>query len=316
MSKILVTGGLGTVGLVLANELIKRGNDVWIMDMKHHSYEKYIRGDISSFMTMSRVFDEHEFDFVYNLAAEFGRWNGEDFYDTLWTSNAIGTKNIIRMQEKYKFKLIHFSSSEVYGDWDKTMQEDVMINNHIRQMNDYAISKWVNEMQIMNSADMFGTESVRIRLFNTYGPGEYYSSYRSVVCRFVYCAIMDLPYTVFLDHTRTSTYVSDMVNTIANISENFVPGEVYNIGGLDYHDIKDLSDLILKHAGKTDKLVTYKEAEPFTTRHKIVDCTRAVRDLKHEPKVMLDEGIEKTVKWMSDVYLKNRYDLGNLDLYL
>ena len=50
-------------------------------------------------------------------AAEFGRWNGEDFYETLWRTNAVGTKNVIRLQERLKFRLIHFSSSEVYGDW-------------------------------------------------------------------------------------------------------------------------------------------------------------------------------------------------------
>ena len=52
--------------------------------------------------------------------------------------------------------------------------------HEIKQMNDYAMSKWVNEMQVRNSAIQYGTESVVVRLFNTYGPGEYYSPYRSV----------------------------------------------------------------------------------------------------------------------------------------
>ncbi len=66
------------------------------------------------------------FDCVYHCAAEFGRWNGEDFYEQLWRTNAVGTKNIIRLQERLNFRLIHFSSSEVYGDWPELMVETVM----------------------------------------------------------------------------------------------------------------------------------------------------------------------------------------------
>ncbi len=76
-----------------------------------------------------------------------------------------------------------------------------------------------------------GTESVVVRLFNTYGPGEYYSPYRSVNCRFFYCALHNLPWVVFSGHLRTSTYLADTVRTLANIADSFRPGETYNIGG-------------------------------------------------------------------------------------
>ena len=315
MKKILVTGGLGTVGTVLVYELRKRGNEVWINDLPHYHDEKYLRGDVSSYNQMLEIFQNHKFDFVYHLGAEFGRWNGEDFYDKLWISNAIGTKNIIRLQEKFNFKLIFFSSSEVYGDYDGVMYESVMDEIPIKQMNDYAISKWVSEMQVINSKIMKNTESVRIRIFNTYGPGELYSNYRSVICLFTYRALNNMPYTVYLDHTRTSTYITDMANTIANISENFIPGEVYNIGGLDYHDIKTASDLILKYSGGNPDLVEYKESEDFTTKHKKVDCTKAIKDLNHNPKVDLEEGIKRTVNWMKDYYSKNSFE-NNLGRYL
>jgi len=306
--KILVTGGLGTVGHVLVKELRNRGNDVWICDLPHHHSDKYIRCDVGSFWQLQRIFENHTFDVVYHLAAEFGRWNGEDYYDTLWRSNAIGTKNIIRMQEQHRFKMIFFSSSEVYGDWDGVMTEDVMDKYEVRQLNDYAISKWVSEMQIMNSASMFGTETVRVRLFNTYGPGEYYSPYRSVICRFIYSALFDLPYTVYLNHHRTSTYVSDTCRTLATISERFKPGEVYNIGGDQYHDIKYLSDLILKCLGKRDTMVKYSEGEPFTTKDKKVDLSKAIRELSHTTTVSLEQGIPMTVDWMKSVYLHGDSD--------
>src|SRR6185437_8995802 len=217
MSKILVTGGLGTVGKVLAYTLRKRGHQVTVSGLEHNHEEGYIRCDVGSYMQLSRVFDKGEFDYVYNLAAEFGRWNGEDYYDRLWVSNVVGTKNMLRLQERHKFRLIHFSSSEVYGDYEGEMREDVMDKFEIRQLNDYALTKWVNEQQIMNSASMHGTQSVRVRLFNTYGPGEHYSTYRSVICLFIYAALHDRPYKVYLGHHRTSSYVTDTCDTLANI---------------------------------------------------------------------------------------------------
>jgi dTDP-glucose 4,6-dehydratase len=298
--KVLVTGGLGVVGTALVGKLRSRGHDVWICD--HHHHAQYIRCDVGSFMHVERLFEGRGFDLVYHLAAEFGRWNGEDYYDTLWRTNAVGTKNLIRMQEKHRFKMVFASSSEVYGDYAELMHESVMEEHGARQLNDYALSKWVNEMQILNSADVNGTETVRVRLFNTYGPGEYYSPYRSVICRFIYCALFDLPYTVYTNHRRTSTYISDTVGTLANIAEKFRPGEVYNIGGAEHHDIRLLSDMILKCAGKTDRLVSYREAEPLTTGQKLVSIEKAMRDLDHRPAVTLEEGIPRTVDWMRAEY--------------
>ena len=299
---ILVTGGLGAVGAYLVRELRQRGHEVWINDLRHHHDPQYLRADVGEYRQLERALTHRPFELVYHLAAEFGRWNGEDFYETMWQSNVIGTKNLLRLQEKHRFRQVFFSSSEVYGDYDGVMAEDVMERHEIKQMNDYALSKWVSEQQILNSTAMHGTETVRVRLFNTYGPGEPYSSYRSVICRFVYSALHDMPYTVYNGHTRTSTYITDMVATLANIAERFKAGEVYNIAGESYHDIKTVSDLILKATGKSEKLVTYSAGEPFTTAHKKVDGSKAVRDLAHKPKVGLEEGIPETVKWMKKFY--------------
>jgi dTDP-glucose 4,6-dehydratase len=300
--KILVTGGLGAVGSVLVEELRERGHEVWVSDLMNSGGINYVRCDVSRYRQVRRVFEEQSFDYVYHLAAEFGRWNGEDFYETLWQTNAVGTKNLIRMQEQHRFRLVMFSSSEVYGDYGGVMAESVLDDVPIKQMNDYAMTKWVNEMQVLNSADMFGTESVRVRLFNTYGPGEYYSPYRSALCLFMYRAMHDIPYTVYTGHHRTSTFVTDTARTLANISENFKPGEVYNIGGLEYHDMKEASDMILDYLGKDDSLVTYKEGEAHTTKDKRLDATKAIRDLGHEPKVPLEEGVPRTIEWMKSVY--------------
>lgn len=302
MSKILVTGGLGVVGTPLVEKLRSCGNEVWVCDLPHNHHPNYIRCDISQYRQLERIFEMHQFDYVYNLAAEFGRWNGEDFYEKVWMSNAIGTKNILRFQEKYGFRLIHFSSSEVYGDYDDIMYERILDEKPIKQMNDYAISKWVNEMQIHNSELMFDTKTVRVRLFNTYGPGEYYSPYRSVICMFCYRALHNMPYTVYTGHHRTNTYIDDCINALANICTNFKQGEVYNIASSEYYDIRTISDYVLKAANKTDALVSYKEHEKQTTIDKKVDNTKAVRDLGMKTTVDLEQGIAKTVEWMRRVY--------------
>ena len=200
--------------------------------------------------------------------------------------------------------MIFFSSAEVYGDYEGIMSEDVMDKIPIKQMNDYAITKWAGELQVLNSAAMFGTETVRVRPINAYGPHEYYSPYRGVIPQFIYKALKGLPYTVYGGHKRIFDYVEDTCRTFANIVENFKAGEVYNIGSKEdwEHDIKYVSDLILKTLGKSDSNVTYKQTEPFTTKVKHMDFSKARRDLNHNPQIPLEDGIPKAVEWMKKIY--------------
>lgn len=313
---ILVTGGLGAVGAYLVRELRGRGHDVFVADMRHHHDPQYARCDVGEFHQVERLWTGggwsagysrkgRKFDYVYHLAAEFGRWNGEDYFENVWRSNAVGTKNILRMQEREGFRAVYFSSSEVYGDYDGVMREDVMDRFEVKQLNDYALSKWVNEMQVLNSAAQFDTDSVRVRLFNTYGPGEYYSPYRSVICLFCYRLLHGMPITVYRGYKRTSTYITDMARTLANIAGTFRRGEVYNIGGEDFHSVEEAAAIILRLTGnqrKNRKLVRFKAAEPMTTRQKKVDSSKARRDLGHRTTVGLEEGIANTLAWMREAY--------------
>jgi dTDP-glucose 4,6-dehydratase len=313
--RILITGGLGTVGAGLTREFRSRGHHVVACDLAHQPDEVgfslrtdvptplYARCDIGEFRQIERVLERlGPFDYVYHCAAEFGRWNGEDFYEILWRTNAVGTKNVIRLQERLKFRLVHFSSSEVYGDWPDLMVESVMDEHEVKQLNDYAMTKWVNEMQIRNSAAQYGTESVVVRLFNTYGPGEYYSPYRSVNCRFLYCALHGLPWVVYRGHERTSTFLADTVRTLANITDNFQPGETYNIGGRALHTIEELAGVILQVSGADPQLVEYRDSEILTTKRKRVDVSKSERDLDHRNSYSLEEGIRITADWMRRVY--------------
>ena len=302
--KVLVTGGLGFIGSNLVRELNKRGHETWACDLAHSYQPNYSRCDVSKFNQVERFFSEHNFDYVYHAAAEYGRWNGEDYYENLWETNAIGTKNILRIQEKKKFRMIFFGSAEVYGDYDGVMSENVMDTIPIKQMNDYAISKWVNEMQILNSAAMFETESVRMRLFNVYGVGEHYTPYRGWIPKFVYKAMHDEPYTVYLGHKRTLEYVDDLCRAFSNIIDNFQPGEIYNFGGETQYDIKYVSDLILKNLNKNDSKVNYEEGEPFTTKIKTPDASKARKDLDFKLTIAPEEGMRRTVEWFKKLYAK------------
>lgn len=300
--KILVTGGMGVVGSALVAVLRNQGCEVWTCDLKHSHDPQHIRCDVSQYRQLAEVFNKNRFDYVYHLAAEFGRWNGEDYYEQMWKTNVIGTKNMLGLQEQHGFSMIFASSSEIYGDYSGVMSEDVMDVGEVRQINDYALSKWVNEVQIMNSQAMYSTRTVRVRLFNVYGPGEDYSPYRSVVAQFIYRALHHLPYTVYLDHQRSSLYIDDCAQVLAAVPSRFIPGEVYNLAGIEAHDIKSLSDMILEYLRSDDKQVSYVSCEPFTTRSKIADISKAQRDLGFCPRVSLSQGIIATIEWMKQRY--------------
>ena len=94
-TKVLVTGGRGFIGSNLVIEMKKRGHEVWACDLTHAEAKNYIRCDVGRFRQVQRMFDEHHFDYVYHAAAEYGRWNGEEYYENLWLTNAVGTKNIL-----------------------------------------------------------------------------------------------------------------------------------------------------------------------------------------------------------------------------
>jgi len=304
MANILVTGGRGFIGTNLTNELRSRGHQVWTSDILQGEDPMHWKADTGVYQQMDVIFRKQTFDFVYHLAAEYGRWNGEDHYENLWQTNVTGTKNMLRLQEQHRFKMIFFSSAEVYGDYDQLMSEDVMDKVPLKQMNDYAISKWAGELQCINHAAMFGVEVVRVRPVGCYGPHEYYSPYRGVIPIFVYSALHGREFAVHRGHKRIFDYVEDTCRTFANIADNFSPGEVYNVGGREdwVITIEELADIVLKATEASGKLARLKGEEGFTTKVKVVDFSKSRRDLKHDPKVDINEGIRRYVAWARDVY--------------
>lgn len=302
MARILVTGSKGTIGRPLVAELQRRGHDVWQVDLQHQADPQYIRADVSNYRQLTRVF-ERQYDYVYHLAAEFGRLNGEEYYDTLWETNVIGTRNILEWQRDQGFRLIFASSSEIYGERHGTvLTEDIPLQQSIIQHNDYALTKWVNEIQIMNFEKRYGSPCMRLRFFNAYGPGEYYHHYRSVVCLFCYRALFRLPYTVYRGYHRVFMYIDDFIPTLANAVDHFTPGEVYNIGGVEFRSVQDLSDLILQYLNLDDRLIEYLPEDQHNVLNKQPDISKARRAFGHDPRTTLEEGVPRTIEWMKSVY--------------
>ena len=103
MNNVLITGALGSIGHVLYRTLKKEKLklNIYTLDNTHHFEKNYFKCDVLAYRQLSKVFENIQFDTVFHFAGEFGRWNGEDYYENMWNTNVIGTKNLLRLQEKY-----------------------------------------------------------------------------------------------------------------------------------------------------------------------------------------------------------------------
>jgi len=305
LAEILVLGSEGVVGRPLCAALERRGHKVLRVDLKHTDRTNYVRCDVSEFRQAEKLFDR-DYQFVYNLAAEFGRRNGEDYYEQVWKTNVIGLKHLLTLQKGRRFKLVQFSSSEIYGEpaipEGAFLDEGLSGTTPLYQNNDYAISKWVNELQVRNATAVDGIEAVLVRLFNSYGPGEYYTPYRSAVCQFIYKALRREPYDVYLGYKRVFMYIDDLIPTLANIADRFKAGRVYNVGGTEYVEVKTVSQMILDILGTEDTMVNYVPYEVHNARNKRPSIELARRELGHDAATPLSVGIPKTIEWMKKVY--------------
>jgi dTDP-glucose 4,6-dehydratase len=302
--KVLITGSLGTLGRPLHRELRSRGHEVHGCDLRHSDQPGFMRADVADYRQLGNVFEAVEPDFCYHLAAEFGRLNGELYYEALWRTNVIGTRNIMEFCRLTDTGMILASSSEVYGEESESvlLSEELTDREVPFHPNEYALSKWVNERQVLayerRYPDSFA--AMRLRFFNAYGPGESFHPYRSVIALFCGHALRGQPFTLYENYHRTFMYIDDFIPTLANACERFAAGDVMNIGGVDYRSMEEVAELVLEHTGADRSLVRPVPHEQHNVRSKRPDIDRARRLLEHDPTVKLEEGIPPTVAWLRD----------------
>ena len=297
--KIAVTGHLGTLGRPLVKALRAQGHIVTGIDLRHDV--DGVRADVANYHQLA-VALPHDVELVYHLAAEFGRHNGEAHPEQLWATNAVGTKNVLKLQRVRDFKLVFASSSEVYGERTESLLTEDLPLSPFYLSNDYAISKLANEGQIVNAQKQWGAKVMTLRFFNAYGPGEYYHAYRSVVCLFCYRALKGLPYTVYEGYHRVFQYIDDLVTTLTRAVDRFAPGLVANVGGTEYCSVRELHELIAEHVDIDPKLVTFLPEEAHNVVSKRPSIALAREMLGHEPLMTLVGGIPRTLEWLRETY--------------
>ena len=148
--RILVTGGLGTVGRQLVRELRARGNEVWLCDLHHHHDGQYVRCDVAEYRQLERVVGDRGTS--TRLPPRRGVRPLERrglLRAALADPTSIGTKNVLRLQEKSGFAWCSSAARRSTATGPASWSRTVMDEHEIRQMNDYAITKWVNELQVL-----------------------------------------------------------------------------------------------------------------------------------------------------------------------
>src|SRR6267142_2897119 len=261
MARILVTGSAGTLGTRLVTELRARGHEVTGADLRHWPGE--IRTDVAEIEQLRDAFLTAKPEVVYHLAGEFGRLNGERYSEQLWRTNCLGTHNVIEACEGYVSRLIFASSSEAYGDLAncQPIYEDMLDRCTPQFFNEYALTKFTNEQQVKIAQRNHGLKATILRFFNVFGPGEYYSDYRSVVCLFIYRALKGLPITVYSETRRSLLYIDDWVRAVTNVLD--VPDDTFNIASTRSVTMKELFSIIANEIvyGDAASKVTWKDTE-------------------------------------------------------
>jgi len=244
--KHLLTGGAGFIGSHLAEALLKRGDQVCIIDdlstggiqnIQHFKGEKgfqYVLDTVMNKQVMAELVDEA--DVIFHLAAAVGvKLIVESPVRTIET-NIKGTEMVLELAAKKKKPVVIFSTSEVYGKSNRVKFSetgDLILGPTFKGRWSYAASKIIDEFLALAYYKERRLPVIIIRLFNTVGPRQT-GRYGMVVPRFVQQALSGEPITVFGDgeQTRTFTHVKDAIGAILKLVEHpGAIGEIFNIGG-------------------------------------------------------------------------------------
>ena len=295
-NKILVTGGAGFIGSNLVDELIKRGNDVVIIDNLSTGKKENINPkadfhlvDIRNLNKIKPLFSG--VDYVFHLAA-FARV--QPSIENPIKANDInlnGTLNVLKAAADANVKkVIYSASSSAYGDQTKMpLREDMPVH----PLSPYGLQKYVGELYCRLFSDIYGLPTVSLRYFNIYGPRQpLEGAYCLVIGIFARQRLANKPMTITNDgkQRRDFTSVFDAVraNIMAAESDKVGKGEVINIGRGKNYSVNELATMI----GGPVKFIG-KRIEP---RETLADNSLAKKLLGWEPKVDLPDWIKQYKK--------------------
>lgn len=266
----LITGGAGFVGSYLAEELLRRGEEVYILDdlstgsieniehLKPNTRFHYILDSVHNEPVLAELIDRC--DVVYHLAAAVGvKLIVESPVNTIET-NVHGTEVVLKIANKKKKKVLITSTSEVYGKSTAVPfneDQDLVLGATTKGRWSYACSKAIDEFLGIAYWHEKKLPVVIVRLFNTVGPRQT-GRYGMVIPNFVGQALMNQPITVYGDgnQSRAFGYVGDVVTALADLAQHPAAiGEVFNIGNTEEITMNDLAHLIKQMTGSESKII-------------------------------------------------------------
>jgi UDP-glucose 4-epimerase len=314
--RVLITGGAGFVGSHLAEALLDRGDDVYVLDdlstgsidniahLKANPKFHYTIDTVTNEPLLAEMIDRC--DTVVHLAAAVGvKLIVESPVRTIET-NVHGTEVVLKVANKKKKLVLIASTSEVYGKSAKvpfSEDDDLVLGPTSKHRWAYACSKMIDEFLALAYWKERKLPVIIVRLFNTVGPRQT-GQYGMVVPSFVRQALANEPITVFGDGTqsRSFTYVGDVVRAmVALIDEPRAVGQVFNVGNGHEITIADLAERIRTLAGSQSEIVRIPYDQAYEAGFE--DMPRRVPDISkikalvaYAPTVELDEILTRVIE--------------------
>jgi UDP-N-acetylglucosamine/UDP-N-acetyl-alpha-D-glucosaminouronate 4-epimerase len=304
-ARYLVTGGAGFIGSHIVRRLVEDGEFVRVVDNLStgqlarlddlRDSIEFVEGDLAD----GRVTDEAVTGIHYVLHQAAVPSVQRSICDPVATNraNVTATLNILESCRKAGIRrLVYAASSSAYGDTEVLPKAEEISPN---PLSPYALQKLVGERYCKLYYDLYGLETVSLRYFNVFGPGQDpHSEYSAVIPKFITKLLAKEPITVYGDgeQSRDFTYVENVVEAnLLALRAIEVSGNVCNIGCGEHITLNKLIRLLEEILGVKAN-VNYVASKAGDVRHSLADITRARRLLGYAPKVMVREGLRRTVQ--------------------
>ena len=309
MKTILVAGGCGFIGSNLCKYLIKMNCKVICLDNFYtgniNNIGELLSDDRFSLIEhdiVQPIFIEQDIDEIYHLACPASPPKYQQ--DPIYTCkiNFMGTLNLLGLAKEKKAKILLSSTSEVYGEPEITPQPEIYRGNvnTIGIRSCYDEGKRVAETLMMDYYNVHNIDTKIARIFNTYGPFMDQNDGR-VVTNFIRQMLTNENITVYGDgsQTRSFCYIDDQVDGLVKLMDSTYH-EPINIGNPNEISIQELLT-ILQGKIVTNSQITYYNLPQDDPTNRRPDITNATKILNWQPIITLDEGLNKTIEYLSKI---------------